>query len=252
MELFLQDLRHAFRMFRQNRVFAAAAVAALALGIGANTAIFSVVSAVLLKPLPFPDGDNVVFFMNTNRQGGGGPAASPAKFAHWRQETTVIQDATAYRTNVVNYTGGAVPEQLRAGQVSADYFKLFGAALFKGRTFSAQEDLPGGPKVAVLSHGLWTRRFGSDPDIIGKTILLSGDPHEVIGIISPSFDLAEVGQPPELWVPFQIDPNTVDQGHFFQSAARLKRGVSLEQGQARLKLSAAEFTAKFPDRKSVV
>ena len=247
MELFLQDLKHAFRMFRQNRVFTIAAVAALALGIGANTAIFSVVSAVLLKPLPFPDGDNVVFFMNTNRQGQGGPASSPAKFAHWRQQTTVIQDATAYRTNVVNYTGGAAPEQLQAGQVSADYFKLFGAQLFKGRTFSAEEDLPGGPKVAVLSHGLWTRRFGSDPNIIGKTILLSGDPHEVIGIISPSFDLAEVGQPPELWVPFQLDPNTVDQGHFFQSAARLKRGVSLEQGQARLKLSAAEYTAKFPN-----
>ena len=247
MELFLQDLRHAFRMFRQNRVFTAAAVAALALGIGANTAIFSVVSAVLLKPLPFPDPDNVVFFMNTNRQGQGGPGSSPAKFAHWSQQTTVIQDATAFRTNVVNYTGGATPEQLRAGQVSADYFKLFGAKVFRGRTFAREEDLPNGPKVAVLSHGLWVRRFGSDPNIIGKTILLSGDPHEVIGIISPEFDLAEVGDPPELWVPFQIDPNTVDQGHFFQSAARLKNGVSLEQGQARLKLSGSEYSAKFPN-----
>ena len=247
MELFLQDLKHAFRMFRQNRVFTAAAVAALALGIGANTAIFSVVSAVLLKPLPFPDADNVVFFMSTNRQGQGGPASSPAKFAHWSQQTTVIQDATAFRTNVVNYTGGATPEQLRAGQVSADYFKLFGAKVFRGRTFAHEEDLPNGAKVAMLSHGLWVRRFGSDPNIIGKTILLSGDPHEVIGIISPEFDLAEVGEPPELWVPFQLDPNTVDQGHFFQSAARLKNGVSLEQGQARLKLSASEYTAKFPN-----
>ena len=247
MELFLQDLRHTFRMFRQHRVFTAAAVAALALGVGANTAIFSVVSAVLLKPLPFPDADNVVFFMNTNRQGPGGPGASPAKFAHWRQQTTVIQDATAYRTNVVNYTGGAFPEQLQAGQVSASYFKLFGAPVFRGRTFSSQEDLPGGPRVAVISYGLWQRRFGGDPNIIGKTILLSGDPHEVIGIISPAFDLAEVGVPPELWVPFQLDPNTVDQGHFFTAAARLKSGVSLEQGQARLKLSGAEFTAKFPN-----
>src|SRR5688572_8523038 len=245
-ELFLQDLRHALRMFRQNAVFTAAAVSALALGIGANTAIFSVVSAVLLKPLPFPEPDRIVFFMSMNREGQGGPASSPAKFAHWRQETTVIQDATAYRTNVVNYTGGAVPEQLRAGQVSADYFKLFGAGLFRGRTFDADEDLPNGPKVAVLSHGLWARRFGSDPDIIGKTILLSGDPHEVIGIISPSFDLAEVGEPPELWVPFQLDPNTVDQGHFFQSAGRLKAGVSLEQAQARLTLSAKDYVAKFP------
>ena len=96
MELFLQDLRHAFRMFRQNRVFTAAAVAALALGIGANTAIFSVVSAVLLKPLPYPDPDNVVLFMNTSRQGPGGPGASPAKFAHWRQQTTVVQESPRF------------------------------------------------------------------------------------------------------------------------------------------------------------
>src|ERR1043165_8429641 len=112
------DVKHALRMFRQHRTFTVAASAALALGIGANTAIFSVVSAVLLKPIPFPDPDRVVFFMNTSPQGRG-PAASPAKFAHWRQPTSVVQDAAAFRTNVLNYTGGAVPEQLRAGQVSA-------------------------------------------------------------------------------------------------------------------------------------
>ena len=247
MELFLQDLRHAFRMFRQNRVFTAAAVAALALGIGANTAIFSVVSAVLLKPLPFPEPEKVVFFMSNGRQNVfGNPGASPAKFAHFAQQTTVTQDATAFRTNVVNYTGGAFPEQLQAGQVSASYFKLFGAPLFRGRTFTPEEDRPGGPRVAVISHGLWQRRFGGDPDIIGKTILLSGDPHEVVGIIAPTFDLAEVGDPPELWVPFQLDPNTVDQGHFFQSAGRLKAGVSLDQAQARLKLSAQDYVTKFP------
>jgi putative ABC transport system permease protein len=223
-------------------------VAALALGIGANTAIFSVVSAVLLKPLPFPDPENVVFFMSTALQNGfGNPVASPAKFAHFTQQTTVTQDATAYRTNVVNYTGGAFPEQLQAGQVSANYFKLFGAPVFRGRTFSPQEDLPGGQRVAVLSYGLWQRRFGGDPNIIGKTILLSGDPHEVIGIIAASFDLAEVGDPPELWVPFQLDPHTIDQGHFFQSAGRLKPGVSLEQAQAKLKLSAQEYGEKYPD-----
>ncbi|HLG56128.1 MAG TPA: ABC transporter permease [Vicinamibacterales bacterium] len=248
MELFLQDLKHAFRMFKQNRVFTAAAIAALALGIGANTAIFSVVSAVLLKPLPFSEPDRLVFFMNTSAQNGfGNPASSPAKFAHWRQETTVIQDASAFRTNVLNYTGGAFPEQLRAGQVSADYFKLFGAPVFRGRTFSREEDLPNGPHVAVLTHGLWTRRFGSDPAIIGKTLLLSGDPHEVIGIIGPQFDIAEFGgDSPELWIPFQLDPNTIDQGHFFQSAARLKSGIPLEQAQARLKLSGKEFQTKYP------
>jgi putative ABC transport system permease protein len=244
-ELLIQDLKHAFRMFRQNPAFTAAAVAALALGISANTAIFSVVSAVLLKPVPFPDPDRVVLFMNTSPQGSG-PGASPAKFAHWRQQTTVIQDATAFRTNVVNYTGGAFPEQLRAGQVSADYFRLFGARVIMGRTFTPEEDRPGGEHVAVLSHRLWTRRFSADPAIVGKTLSLSGDPHVIIGVIGPEFDIAEFGQEPELWIPFQLDPNTVDQGHFFQAAARLKPDVTLEQAQARLKLSADEFRAKFP------
>jgi predicted permease len=244
-ELLIQDLKHAFRMFRQNRAFTAAAIAALALGIGANTAIFSVVSAVLLKPVPFPDPDRVVLFMNTSPQGSG-PAASPAKFAHWRQQTTVIQDATAFRTNVVNYTGGEFPEQLRAGEVSADYFRLFGARVVMGRAFTPEEDRPGGEHVTVLSHRLWTRRFSSDPAIVGKTLSLSGDPFVVIGVIGPEFDIAEFGQEPELWVPFQLDPNTVDQGHFFQAAARLKPDVTLEQAQARLKLSANEYREKFP------
>ena len=248
MEHFLQDLRHAARMFRQNRVFTVAAIAALALGIGANTAIFSVVSAVLLKPLPYPEPEGLVFFLTTNAQGQGGPAASPAKFAHWRQQSEVIQDAAAFRTNVVNYTGGGAPEQLRAGQVSTDYFRLFGAPVIQGRTFAPDEDLPAGPKVAVLSHGLWVRRFGADPAIVGRTLQLSGDPHVVIGVIGPEFDLAEFGgDAPELWVPFQLDPNTIDQGHFFQSAGRLKPGVTLEQAQARLKLSAQEFTRRFPN-----
>ena len=245
MELLIQDLKHAFRMFRQNRAFTAAAVAALALGIGANTAIFSVVSAVLLKPVPFPDPDKVVLFMNTSPQGSG-PAASPAKFVHWRQQTTVVQDTTAFRTNVVNYTGGQFPEQLRAGEVSADYFRLFGARVMMGRTFTPEEDRPGGEKVAVLSHGLWTRRFAADPAIIGRTLSLSGAPYVVIGVIGPEFDIAEFGQEPDLWIPFQLDPNTVDQGHFFQTAARLKPGITLEQAQARLKLSADDYRVKFP------
>ena len=126
----------------------------------------------------------------------------------------------------MNYTGGEFPEQLRAGQVSADYFRLFGARLIMGRTFTPEEDRPGGEKVAVLSHRLWTRRFAADPAMIGKTLSLSGEPHVVIGVIGPEFDIAEFGQEPELWIPFQIDPNTVDQGHFFQAAARVKPGVT--------------------------
>jgi putative ABC transport system permease protein len=245
-ETFLKDLKHSLQMFRQSPSFALTAIAALALGIGANTAIFSVVNAVLLKPVPFPEPDRLVMFMNTSPQGSGS-AASPAKFAHWRAQSDVVQDVSAFRNGIVNYTGGEVPEQLRSSQVSADYFRLFGAPVFLGRTFSGDEDLPKGERVVVLSQGLWARRFDSDPAVIGKTISLSGDPHVVIGVIADTFNVAEFGPPPEVWIPFQLDPNTSDQGHFFQAAGRLKRGITLEQAQAKLQASAAAYREKFPN-----
>src|ERR1044071_4320011 len=117
METFLRDLKHSLRMFRQSPSFTIPAVAALAFGIGANTAIFSVVNAVLLKPLPFPDADRIVVFMNTSSQGSG-PAASPAKFQHWREQTDVVQDVAAFQDIIVNFTGGDVPQQLHAARVS--------------------------------------------------------------------------------------------------------------------------------------
>ena len=172
-------------MFRQSPSFTIAAVAALALGIGANTAIFSVINAVLLKPVPFPDPDRFLMFMNTSPQGSG-PAASPAKFAHYREQSSVVQDVSAFRMGIVNYTGSGSPEQLRSGQVSADYFRLAGIPISRGRTFTADEDRPDGERVAVLSQGLWKRRFGSDPSVIGKTMTLSGDPYVIIGVLNES------------------------------------------------------------------
>jgi putative ABC transport system permease protein len=240
-----KDLRYAFRIFGQSPGFAAAAVAALALGIGANTAIFSVVNAVMLKPVAFQDPDRIVMFMNTSPQGAGA-AASPAKLQHYRNQTAIVQDVAAFRTGVVNYTGGSFPEQLRSGQVSADFFKLLGAPVLRGRTFSPEEDSPRGPKVVVLSSQLWQRRFQSNFDIIGKTISLSGDPFTVIGVLGAGFDVQEFGPAPEVWVPFQLDPNTADQGHYFRAMGRLKPGVTLEQGKARMQASAAEYKQKFP------
>ncbi len=246
MEAFFKDLRHSLRMFRRSPGFTIAAVAALTLGIGTNTAIFTVVNAVLLKPVPFPEPDRLVMFMNTSPQGSG-PAASPAKFAHWRAQTEVIQDAAAFRTGVINLTGGDTPEQLRYGQVSAEYFHLFGAPIIQGRGFSAEEDRPNGEKVALISSGLWMRRFGADPQILGRTLSLAGDPYVIIGVVGPSFDVREFGLQPELWTPFQLDPESSDQGHYFQAAARLKPGVALDQAKARLQVAASEFRAKFPD-----
>jgi len=241
----LRDIKHALRMFVQSPAFALAAVAALTLGIAVNTAIFSVVNAVLLRPLPFPQADRIVFYMSTGPNGPGFPGASPAKFAHFQQQTEVTELASAFNNSLINYTDGNFPEQLRAGRVSADFFRLFGAQTLMGRTFSAEEDRPRGDKVAILGETFWRDRLKSDPQIVGKAISLGGVPHTVIGVLS-DFEFGDIfNQPVQVWVPFQLDPNTADQGHYFQSAGRLKDGVTLEQGQARLKASAAAFEARF-------
>jgi putative ABC transport system permease protein len=245
MQTLVQDIKHSVRLFRQSPGFTAAAVLALTLGIGTNTAIFSVVNSVLLKPAPFPDPDRIVMFLNVSPQGRGA-AASPTKFQHWREQTSVVQDVSAFRTGVVNLTGGSVPEQLQNAQVSADYFRLFGAMPYRGRTFSRQEDLPHGPNVVVLSYGFWKRRFAEDPNMVGRTISLGGEAYEVIGILQPNFDFRDFGPAPDVWLPFQLDPNSNDQGHYFQAAGRLKPGVTLAQAQSRLKLSAEDFKRKYP------
>jgi putative ABC transport system permease protein len=240
------DARHAIRAFLKSPGFTLAAVAALALGIGANTAIFSIVNAVLLKPIAFPDPDRMVIFQNTSPQGSFS-GASPAKFNHWRSQAAIVQDVAAYRSNIVNLTGAGLPEQLRAEQVSSEYFRLFGVPIAMGRAFMAEEDRPDAQDVALLTYALWTRRFGADPQVLGKTIELSGRPHVVIGVTGPGFDFGEFGPQPEIFVPFQIDPTSTDQGHYFQVAGRLKPGVSLEQAQARLKLSAEEYRRQYPN-----
>ncbi|HTB20921.1 MAG TPA: ABC transporter permease [Bryobacteraceae bacterium] len=245
MDTLLNDLKHSLRSYLKSPGFTLTALATLALGIGANTAVFSVVNAVLLKPVPFPDPDRLVVFQNTSSEG---PSAmcSPAKFQHYREQTSVTGDVAAFRTGVVNLTGGAFPEQLQSGQVSANYFRLFGAPVIRGRTFTAEEDAPQGPHVALIGEGLWKRRFAADPNVVGKSISLSGDSYVIIGIIGAGFDTSQFGPVREVWVPFQLDPKTTDQGHYFVAAGRLKPGVSLAQAQAKLKLSAQDFERKFP------
>jgi predicted permease len=244
MEAFVKDLKHSLRMFAQSPAFTLAAVAALTLGIGANTAIFSVVNAVLLKPVAVPDPDRVVMFMNVSPRGTGG-GASPAKFAHYRRQTEIAQDVSAFNTGVMNYTGGNFPEQLKSGRVSADFFKLTGAPVLLGRTFTAEEDAPSGPRVTVISRNLWQTRFNADPNVVGKSISLGGEPYTIVGVLN-DFDFREFGPTPQVWVLFQFDPNTADQGHYFQAMGRLKPGVTLQQADARMKASAKDFREKFP------
>ena len=246
LETFFKDLTHSLRMFAKSPAFTLAAIAALTLGIGVNTAIFSVVNAVLLRPVSYPDPDRLIVFLNASNQGGGGPAASPAKFQHYREQADIVQDVAAYRTGVVNYTSGTVPEQLRSAQVSEAFFRLFGAPVALGRTFTAEEDLPDRGKVVVLSSRFWSTRFNGDPNVIGRTISLSGDTYTVVGVLG-DFRFDDFGPPPQVWVPFQLDPYTKDQGHYFQSAGRLKPGVTLDQAQAKLKLSTTAYKEKFPN-----
>src|SRR6478735_4038436 len=204
-----RDIRQALRMFVQSPAFALAAVAALTLGIAVNTAIFSVVNAVLLRPLPYPGADRIVFYTSTGPNNPAGfPAASPAKFQHFREQTAVTEAASAFNGSLVNYTNGSQPEQLRGGRVSADFFRLFGAPTILGRTFSADEDRPRGDRVVVLSKAFWQTRMNADPNVVGKAMSLSGVPYTVIGVLG-DFNIEDVfGESPQVWVPFQLDPNT--------------------------------------------
>jgi putative ABC transport system permease protein len=243
LEILLQDVRYAGRMLRRSPGFSATAISALALGIGANTAIFTVVNTVLLQPLAYPEPDRLVQLELSSPQGNGNITSIP-KFIIWREQTQVFQDVAAYDLGGpgVNLTGGDRPEQLKGVHVSAEFFRLFGARVVAGRTFSAEEDRPGGPPLAVIAGGLWRRRFGSDLNLVGKSIDLGGEPFTVIGILDPTF----TSDPPaDIYLPLKADPNSTDQAHYLRAAARLKPGVTLEKAKAAMKVAAEQFNRKF-------
>ena len=243
-EVLWQDIRYAARMLRRSPGFTATAIAALALGIGANTAIFTVVNTVLLQPLAYPEPDRLVQLELSSPQGDGNITSIP-KFNLWREQTQVFQDVAAYDLGGpgVNLTGGDRPEQLKGVHVSEAFFRLFGARVIAGRTFSVEEDRPGGAPVAVITGGLWRRRFGSDPILIGKSIDLGGEPFTVIGILDASFSS---DPPADIYLAMKPDPNSNDQAHYLRAAARLKPGVTLGQAQAAMKLAAEQYNRKYP------
>ena len=243
MSNFLDTLRHAVRMLRMNPGFTFAAVAALALGIGVNTAIFTVVDAVLLKPLTYPDADRIVQFLITSPQGDGTGISIP-DFVSLEQQTSLFQDVAAYDWGGpgFNLTGDR-PEQVHGVHVTKTYFRLFGAPLTLGRTFTSEEDSPHAGKVVVLSYGLWQRRFGRNPNIIGSALSLGNEPYTIVGVLGQSF----VSDPEaDIFLPFQFDRNSTNQGHYFSAAARLRPGVTLAQANALLKVVANQFRSRYP------
>lgn len=243
-ENLIKDLRYALRMLWGSLGFTVTAVAALALGIGANTAIFTVVNKVLLEPLPYPQPDRLVELELTSPQGNGDITSIP-KFNVWREQKQVFDAVTAYDTGGpgMNLTGGETPEQIRGIRASADFFSVFGAPIAIGRAFTQEEDRPGGPKLAVLGNGLWRSRYGSDPAIVGKTVELSGDAYLVIGVLGAGFHF---DYPADVILPLQADPTSTDQAHYLDSTARLKPGVTIGMAQAAMKVAAEEYKRKFP------
>ena len=240
---FRDNFKHALRMFRANPGFTFAAVAALALGIGINTAIFTVVDAVLLKPLTYPDPDRIVQFLITSPEGNGTGISIP-DFVAFEQQTSVFQDVAAYDWGGPGYNLiGDRPEQVRGVHVTEGYFRLFGAPMILGRTFTAKEDSPNGGQVAVLSYGLWQRKFGGNPNIIGTALSLGNEPYTVVGVLGKSF-VSDADA--DILLPFQFDPNSTNQGHYFSAAARLKPGGTLAQANALLKVAADQFRQRYP------
>ena len=244
MENLIADLRHALRVFWKSPGFTAIAIAALALGIGANTAIFSVINVVLLKPLPYPEPGRLMQLGRLFPNGVGNSSSVP-KFNTWKKND-VFEAITAYdfAGPGMNIGGRDRPEQVKGIHISAEYFRVFGATPAIGRTFTSQEDLPGGPKVAIISYTLWKDRFAADPGLVGRSIDIGGEPSTVVGIMPAAF---QSDPPADIFIPLQADPNSTNQGHYLRVAARLKPGVTLQAAKAHMKIVGERFRQANPE-----
>src|SRR6267378_2512512 len=245
-----QDIAYALRTMQRQPAFAAVAILTLTLGIGANVAIFSVANAVLLRPLKTPGAATLVRFVTTS--GAASSSITGAQvFDIWRHQTSVFEDVSAHRLEFVNLTGGTEAEHIPIARVTAEFFRLFRAPLLHGRAFTADEDRPNGRLVAILSHGLWSRRFGADPRIVGQTISLGSVPHVVVGILAPDFDAEQFDPRPDVWVAFQIEPQRIDAGNLFLVTGRLTSGMTLAMANAQLAVVAAEYFRNSGGRSNV-
>jgi predicted permease len=231
-------------MLRSNPGFTAIAVAALTLGIGATTAIFTVVNTVLLEPLPYPNPDRIMQVGRLFPGNSVGDSNSIPKYMVWRQNR-VFEAMVLYGESgpAANLGTGDRPEQVKTLRASEGYFKVFGVSPILGRTYTAAEDLPNAPKVAVIGFSLWQSHLGGDTGILGRAITLNGEPFTVIGVLPKGF---QADPPADVWLPQQADPNSTNQGHYLRVAGRLKPGVSLAAARAEMKIAGERFRALFP------
>ena len=245
-----QDLRYALRGLRQRPGFTLVAVLTLALGIGANTAIFSVVNGVLLRALPYERPGRLAMIWGHRNQE---PLAELSVPEYWdlRERTHAFAGLAAFAEGNINLTGIGTPERISAGYLTANATALLGVAPAVGRGFTAEEDLPGGPPVVLLGDGLWRRRFGADPKVIGRVLTLDDTPTTVVGVMPPDFQLPThyAGAPKELWAPMQLDPaiNRGERGwHFLEVIGRLRDGVALEAASAETSSLMRGMLAAYP------
>ena len=244
-----QDLRYAARMLRKNSGFTLVAVLTLALGIGANTAIFSVVHVVLLKALPYPQADRLVMvyedvrlpnYQNKKNE------PSPGNFSDWGSQNAVFDSMAAYRNRSFNLTGEGEPARVEGELVTAAFFTTLQISPALGRVFAPEEDCPGNSHVVVVSDGLWKSRFASYAQILGKKILLDGDAYTVVGVMQPGFHFPDPDD--QLWVPMGLSPAELSNrgSHFLLVFARLKLGIPLSRAQAEMDALAKHLTEQYP------
>src|SRR5215216_4013279 len=248
METLLKDIRHGIRGLLKRPGFTAIALITLALGIGANTAIFSVVNAVLLRPLPFSDPERlVIVWEDATFAGFPHNTPAPANYVDWKTQNQSFTDMAASHETSFNLTGDGEPERVSAYAVNANFFPLFGVQPLLGRGFLAEEDRPGSNKVAVLSYSLWQSRYGGDRQILNRDIQLNGEKHTVVGVMPASFQFFESDV--RLWVPMALDQEELANrgNHYLKVVARLKPGVELSQAQADMNSIMRRIAVDHPD-----
>lgn len=241
----LQDVIHSLRVIGRTPGLTAVTIITLALGIGANTAIFSVVNGALLKPLPYPGAERIVQ-ISREFPDESWPTASIPKFFYWHTHNQTFSSLAAFELlpSGYNMTGDGLPERIRGLRVTAEFFSVFGVRPSLGRGFLAEEDAPGGPRVVVLGDGLWKRRFGGDASIVGRDVVLNDEKATVVGVMPPGFSFP-VGV--ELWAPYQLDPLSRDQNKSRQAIGRLREGLDLEDARAAMVLLGKQHRSVDPE-----
>jgi predicted permease len=252
-ETFLQDVRYGARVLAKNMGFTAIAVLTLGLGIGANTAIFSVVDELLLRPLPYADAERLVMVWEVTPKGDHQNSTSRANFRTWHEQSTTFEGMAAFSDQRASLTGSGEPEELAIQIASPELFRILGVKPILGRGMTPEDGRPGAPRVAVLGHGLWQRRFGGDPGVVGKPITLNGGSFTVVGVLPAGFQWhlgskSGTGKPAEFWTVLPMPKEGASlHGRFISVVARLKRGVSREAAEAEMKTIEARIAKAEPE-----